>query len=348
MGRLVEAGAGQAPPALPGTVRAQVIVASPRVRLGMLRINRMVGAGRPAALVIQRYTKDDIQKRAKKIYDQRVVVHPPGAQNDAERKKAAEADWAKAEDGLKKIEVRAHQISEDRKKNPGMYPKDAGDQYDWLRAEKEIDLNELASTVIRPEAAAGESEHPTLSKGSVNDAAAVTELQQKLATSPGGPAALAANGVFNDETDQAVKAFQKKHALSETGIVDKAVWDLLDTLGKSSVGRIERPWEQTLLGVDYGMTAKYSYKIDDKKILVSVGINFVADATYPPPNLATVVNLWKGRILGRWNKFKAIKDGGSEARDIVFEIPASGGNTVTVIDADVESDAENWSVAGQR
>ena len=296
--------------------------------------------------MIQRYTKEDIQKRAKKIYDQRMVVHPPGAQNDEARKKAAEADWALAEDGLKKIEVRAHQISEDRKKHPETYPKDAGDLYDWVRAEKEIDLNELAATVIRPEAAGGESEHPTLSKGAVNDASAVTELQQKLATSAGGRQPLAANGVFNDATDQAVKAFQKKHALSETGIVNKAVWDLLDAEGKSSVGRIERPWEQTLLGVDYGMTAKYSYKIDDKKILVSVGINFVADATDPPADLAAVVNLWKGRILGRWNKFKAIKDGGSEARDIVFEITSSGGNDVTVIDADVGSDAANWSVPG--
>jgi len=39
-----------------------------------------------------------------------------------------------------------------------------------------------------------------------------------------------------------------------------------------------------------------------------------------------------------------VKDGGKESRDIVFEIVASGGNTVNVIDADVGSDAGNWSV----
>src|SRR5262249_3474080 len=115
---------------------------------------------------------------------------------------------------------------------------------------------------------------------------------------------------------------------------------------KSSVGRIERPWEQVLLGVTYGMTSKYSYKIDDKKILVSVGINFVADPTHPPPNLNAVVSKWTTRILGRWNQFKAIKDGGSEQRDIMFEIVPTGGNQVNVINDMVDSDAENWSVPG--
>ena len=92
------------------------------------------------------------------------------------------------------------------------------------------------------------------------------------------------------------------------------------------------------------MTSKYSYAIDDKKILVSVGINFIADATHPPKDLAGVVSKWKTRILGRWNQFKAMKDDGKESRDIVFEIVASGGNDVVVIDADVGSDAGHWSV----
>ena len=198
--------------------------------------------------------------------------------------------------------------------------------------------------IISAPTKAGESAHPTLSKGATNNAEAVAEAQQKLATSPGGPTTLAANGVFNDATEEAVKAFRKKNGLSESGVVDKATWDFLDAQGKSSVGRIERPWEQTLSGTTYGMTSKYSYKIDATKCVVSVGINFVADATHPPKDLSGVVAKWKTRILGRWNLFKAVKDGGGESREIEFEIVGSGGNTVNVIDADVGSDAGNWSV----
>jgi peptidoglycan hydrolase-like protein with peptidoglycan-binding domain len=198
--------------------------------------------------------------------------------------------------------------------------------------------------VITAPTEAGKSAHPTLTKGATNNAEAVTEAQQKLATSPGGPTTLAANGVFNDATEEAVKAFRKKNGLSESGVVDKETWDFLDAQGKSSVGRIERPWEQTLLGTVYGMTSKYSYKIDDKKIVISVGISFVADKAHPPKDLSAVVSKWTTRILGRWNLFKAVKDGGTESRDIEFEIVGSGGNTVVVIDADVGSDAGHWSV----
>jgi peptidoglycan hydrolase-like protein with peptidoglycan-binding domain len=198
--------------------------------------------------------------------------------------------------------------------------------------------------IITPAPKAGTSAHPTLTKGGTNNPEAVNEAQQKLATSPGGPATLVANGVFNDETETAVKAFRKKNGLSESGVVDKETWDLLDAQGKSSVGRIERAWSETLGGTTYGMTSKYSFKIDDKNIMVTVGIKFVADTAKPPKDLSAVVEKWKKRILGRWNLFKAVKEGGGGSRDIVFEIVESGGNTVTVIDADVGSDAGHWSV----
>lgn len=199
-------------------------------------------------------------------------------------------------------------------------------------------------SIITAPTKARESAHPTLSKGAANNAEAVSEAQQKLATSPGGPTDLAASGVFDEATEKAVKAFQNKNKLPEAGTVDKATWDLLDAQGKSSVGRIERPWEQILMGTTYGMTSKYSYKIDAKQIVVSVGINFVADGKHPPKDLSAVVDKWKKRILGRWNLFKAVKDDGKDSREISFEILPSGGNTVVVIDADVGSDAGHWSV----
>lgn len=191
---------------------------------------------------------------------------------------------------------------------------------------------------------AGTSEHPTIAKGRTNDAAAVEEAQQKLKTSPGGPADLTADGVFSTATEDAVKAFQKKNSVAETGVVDKATWDLLDAQGKSSVGRIERGWTETLDGTAYGMTSKYSYKIEADKIVVTVGISFVADTAQPPADVSAVVAPWKRSIYAKWNQFKAVKDGGGGSKDIVFEIVASGGNTVNVINADGQSDAGNWYV----
>ena len=206
-------------------------------------------------------------------------------------------------------------------------------------------------TIISAKTKAGKSSHPTLTKGGADNTEAVSEAQQKLATSPGGPTTLPATGVFDEATDIAVKAFRVKNGLASASTVDKATWELLDAQGKSSVGRVERPWEQTMLpgseggaNIVQGMTSKYSYKIDDKKIAITVGINFVKDATHPPADLPGVVAKWTTRILGRWNQFKAVKDGSSDSRDIVFEIVSSGGNTVNVIDSMVGSDAANWSV----
>jgi peptidoglycan hydrolase-like protein with peptidoglycan-binding domain len=208
-------------------------------------------------------------------------------------------------------------------------------------------------TIISAPAKKGTSAHPTLQLGGTNNQEAVEEAQQKLATSPKGPTALTANGIFDADTEKAAKAFQKRWGLTEDGIIGKNTWKKLDAKGKSSVGRVERTWQQTLLpGSEggksqvQGMTSKYSYRIDDAKIAVSVGINFVADSTHPPADLSKVVAKWTGRILQRWNQFKAVKQGkkNKDSRDIVFAIVPSGGNTVTVTDEDTGSDAGTWSV----
>lgn len=203
-------------------------------------------------------------------------------------------------------------------------------------------------TIITAPAKAGTSAHPTLSKGAANNKEAVQEAQEKLATSPGGPAALASTGVFDDPTEVAVKAFRVKNGLAESGVVDPATWAFLDAQGKSSTGRIERTWQETLSAGGssdtYTMTSKYSYKVDATKIVVSVGINFVADATHPPPDLGKVTKKWTDRIYARWNQFKAEKSDGSASRDIVFQIVPTGGNTVTVTNENTGSDAGTWSV----
>lgn len=212
------------------------------------------------------------------------------------------------------------------------------------------DLAEALGLAITARPKAGTSIHPTLTQGAGNDATAVREAQMKLASSPGGPKSLASDGIFGPLTEAAARAFQKRNRCPETGVIDAATWKLLDAQGKSSVGRVERQWEQNILatpgeaGYLAAMTSKYSYEITATEIHVKVGINFVADSTHPPADLGAVVSKWKGRILGRWNLFKAEKSDGSASRNVVFEIVPSGGNTVNVIDAMVGSDAGNWSV----
>jgi len=105
--------------------------------------------------IIQRYTKDDIEKRAHKIYKERIALNPPSAtQTEADRQKLADADWARAEDVVKQIQFRAREIGEDRKQNPGKYAHSAGELSDWLQAEKEIDFKGRA-TGLAPIATAG-------------------------------------------------------------------------------------------------------------------------------------------------------------------------------------------------
>lgn len=211
------------------------------------------------------------------------------------------------------------------------------------------DAVQRVGTIISAPPLAGTSVHVTLRKSPDNDTVAVKELQQKLSTSLGGMAwTLSWDGIFGNRTESYVKDFQKKFKLAETGVVDAATWDLLDAQGKSSVGRVDRGWEQTLIeggsNVTYGMTSKYSYNIDSKKIVISVGINFVADVDHPPADLSKVVKKWTDRILGRWNLYKAQRSDGKDSRDIVFQIVPTGGNTVTVTNENVGSDAGTWSV----
>lgn len=189
---------------------------------------------------------------------------------------------------------------------------------------------------------AGTSSHPQLTKGGTNDADAVKELQQKLNTGLEGGEALVVDGVFGDKTETRLKAFQKANGLGESGVADKATWAILDTKGKSSVGRVERDYTESLTSGDYGMTAKYSWSISDTQVLVKVGIKFLNDATDPVSDFDSKVAELKLRITSTWNKFKAKKKDAADARDIVFQVVDSGGNDVTLVSADGASDAGTW------
>jgi hypothetical protein len=196
--------------------------------------------------------------------------------------------------------------------------------------------------VITAEPKAGTSIHPTLSMGAANNKDAVMELQQKLATAAGSSSLITPSGVFDAATKDAVSMFQRKNGLTVNGVVDKATWDALDTQGKSNVGRVERTWEQIVGGATTGMTSQYTWRIERKRVVVSVGINFVADATHPPADMPAKKTQLRNSITDKWNRFKAVNAGTGESRKIVFEVVEAGGNTVTLINGAGVSDASHW------
>lgn len=202
-------------------------------------------------------------------------------------------------------------------------------------------------TIITSPAMAGTSIHPVLSKSATdNNVTAVIELQQKLGSILGAKARLALNvegGRFGLATETFLKGYQKSKGLPESGVADAAIWSHLDAEGKSKVGRVERTWDQELDYGHTGMTSRYNWEIEDNRIVVRVGINFIAHPTNPPPNLSAKVARIKRMCLDTWNRFQAVRtDATAPARPIVFEIVDSGGTTVNVVNGDGQSDANNW------
>lgn len=197
--------------------------------------------------------------------------------------------------------------------------------------------------VIVAEPKAGTSIHPTLTPGTAGNENAIKELKQKLATARGATMPLSPTGVFDDETKDSVIIFQRANGIKPAnGIVDKATWEKLDQQGKSSFGRIEKEWEEKVGGATFGMTSKYEWRIEKTQIVVTVGINFVADSADPPKNLATSKASLIKSITDRWNRFKAVRSDNNESRKIIFEITDKSSNKVTVSKGDGQSDAGHW------
>jgi hypothetical protein len=210
------------------------------------------------------------------------------------------------------------------------------------------DRIQRVGTVISAPALAGTSSHPTLRRGDPgNNKDAVKELQRKLRSALGiRRTSLVADGVFGSTTERYVKRFQRENNIAPAnGVVEKPTWDQLDAQGKSKVGRVEREWEETEVGGEtYALTSKFTWRIDSRKILITVGINFVADATHPPPDMETAKTRLITPILTRWNRFKAKQVGprAGPVRDIVFRIVDGTDVQVTLVNGPGRSDAGTW------
>ncbi len=111
--------------------------------IGNQQVLRLL-AGRTGApqtrrpVVVQRYTEEDIQARAHKIYVLRTQGARPGGHTDANVQAGEKADWTRARRELDWIEQRAQEISRERRDHPDRFPSAAGPMSDWLTAEHEF------------------------------------------------------------------------------------------------------------------------------------------------------------------------------------------------------------------
>lgn len=182
----------------------------------------------------------------------------------------------------------------------------------------------------------GTSTHPTVKYGSRGPA--VEELQQKL-NADGASPALAVDGIFGPLTRAATIAFQQNHGLAADGIVGALTWGKIDELGlASTVGRVEKQWSEEVGGQTYGMTSRFTWRITDREILITVKLKFVG---LKRPELVT---RWFDHIRTIWNRFDAV-GGTGERLAVTFDpqtVSSGEDNVVRIRPGEGRSDAGNW------
>jgi len=183
----------------------------------------------------------------------------------------------------------------------------------------------------------GTTSHPTVRYGS--NGPAVEELQQKLNQAGAAPP-LVVDGIFGPLTRAAVVAFQRDNALSPDGVVGPLTWGRIDELGLSStVGRVVRDWHEEVGGQVYGMTSRYTWRINPTEIRITVNLQFTGanDAGTIASLLSAIENVWNG--------FQAVNEATGETLDIVFDpqsVRSGADNVVRLLPGNSRSDAANW------
>jgi hypothetical protein len=178
----------------------------------------------------------------------------------------------------------------------------------------------------------------------------VEELQQRLNNAPPSevPTMLETDGKFGPLTRRAVIEFQTAHPpLAKDGVVGPATWAMIDQIpGAVTVGRVEFSSEERVEGNIYGGDTKYTWRLTDDALEVTVNINFTGMSNHP------MVAVWLGQITTVWNRFKFVDDatpGKSLRLRFVANKARPGDNDVRVYSAapgtpQFRSDSGDWNV----
>lgn len=238
--------------------------------------------------------------------------------------------------------------------NHGLPPTGIADSATWA------ELDRLAPDVVRngrvvvdapgepnPLGVPQGSTHPTIRQGSRGPA--VEELQQRLNNAPANevPTLLEVDGRFGPLTRRAVREFQAAHPpLAQDGVVGPATWAMVDQIpGAVTVGRVEFSSDERVEGNIYGGDTRYTWRLLDDALEVTVNINFTGQANHP------MVAVWLGQIAAVWNTFHFVDDSTGQTLRLRFVANRArpGDNTVRVYSAApgtprFRSDAGNWNV----
>jgi len=239
--------------------------------------------------------------------------------------------------------------------NHSLAPSGVADAPTWT------ELDRLAPSVVRngrivveapgggsPQGVPEGGTHPTIRRGSTGPA--VEELQQRLNNAPSTevPTLLEVDGKFGPLTRRAVVEFQTAHPpLAKDGVVGPQTWAMVDQVpGAVTVGRVETSWRERVEGNLYFQDTKYTWRLTEDALEVTVNIRFTGLRTHPQ------VAVWLGQIQTVWNTFKFVDESDPTKQIRLTMVPnaaSPGDNSVRVYSAapgtdQFRSDSANWNV----
>lgn len=187
---------------------------------------------------------------------------------------------------------------------------------------------------------------------------AVKELQERLNNTPTMSEAarkarnrvkdlLNVDGQFGTKTHNATAEFQKDNKLDPDGRAGPITWSKLEQQGAAKQGRVEFEWREEVEGVgNVGGRAKYEWKLDPDRLLITAKINFI------PKNKGVEAKIgdWLQEIKDIWGTFHAVnKKDPTKKIKVDFEaVRGKGDFNVNVIKDGKRSDAANWHTLDNR
>lgn len=204
----------------------------------------------------------------------------------------------------------------------------------------------------------------------------VQELQQRINRSPTmdkearkkravAKNLLVVDGRFGPMTETALKQFQTDQTIAPAdGVATKATWDKLEKAGSASAGRVEFEWREEVEGVtNVGERARYEWKIEPKRLLITARIQFVPmkQKKDKKGNVTGVVPTSAGDVSGRiqqwltdirqvWSTFKVVNmNNPKEFLNVDFAaVQGAGDFKINAIKGNDRSNSANWYTGDAR